>query len=96
MKMPDLLRFWTNTSMTRGECRIECLKNCSCTAYATLDVFGEKPGCLLWFEDLVDVRILKENGNNTLYLRVTASELHKYLRSYLRIHLIDMANSFAC
>ena len=24
MKMPDLLRFWKNTSMTLGKCRIEC------------------------------------------------------------------------
>ncbi|KAM7500881.1 hypothetical protein LguiA_025295 [Lonicera macranthoides] len=76
MKMPDLLRFWmSNTSMTMDECRRECLRNCSCTAYTNPNATAENSGCLLWFEDLTDLRILQQNGSEKLYLRVTASDL---------------------
>ncbi|XP_059639411.1 G-type lectin S-receptor-like serine/threonine-protein kinase SD1-1 [Cornus florida] len=34
VKVPALLQFWINTSLTNEDCRAECLKNCSCTAYA--------------------------------------------------------------
>ncbi|CAL5344760.1 unnamed protein product [Camellia sinensis] len=46
--VPDLLDFWMNTSMTLKECELECLKNCSCTAYANSDTAGGGSGCLLW------------------------------------------------
>ncbi|KAG6418917.1 hypothetical protein SASPL_121124 [Salvia splendens] len=32
VKYPDMLRFWLNTTMSLGKCKVECLKNCSCTA----------------------------------------------------------------
>ncbi|KAI8003158.1 G-type lectin S-receptor-like serine/threonine-protein kinase SD1-1 [Camellia lanceoleosa] len=36
--------------------KLECLKNCSCTAYANSDVAGGGSGCLLWYGDLIDIR----------------------------------------
>uniref|UniRef100_A0A5B7BUW1 Receptor-like serine/threonine-protein kinase n=1 Tax=Davidia involucrata TaxID=16924 RepID=A0A5B7BUW1_DAVIN len=75
VKVPDLLQFWMNTSMTLKDCEAECLKNCSCTAYANSDATGRGSGCLLWFGDLVDIRRLAESNNQKLYIRVTASEL---------------------
>ena len=53
-----------------------CLKNCSCTAYATLDVRGGGSGCILWFEELIDIREFNENGQD-IYIRMAASELRK-------------------
>ncbi|THG17845.1 hypothetical protein TEA_011385 [Camellia sinensis var. sinensis] len=41
-------------------------------AYANLDVSGEGSGCLLWFNELVDIRVI-ENGQD-LYVRMAASE----------------------
>ena len=64
---------WT----TLLECEKLCLSNCSCTAYAQLNISGEGSGCLHWFSDIVDIRTLPEGGQN-FYLRmatVTASEL---------------------
>jgi hypothetical protein len=76
MKMPDLVQFRKdNTSMTLDECRSECLRNCSCTAYANPDSTGSNSGCLIWFDDLTDLRLLQQNGTEILYLRASASDL---------------------
>ncbi|KAA8515423.1 hypothetical protein F0562_018966 [Nyssa sinensis] len=73
MKLPDFLEFWMNTSMTLKDCRKECLKNCSCTAYANSNATGGGNGCLLCFGDLIDIRKLTEyDSNQKLYIRVTA------------------------
>ncbi|CAL5344769.1 unnamed protein product [Camellia sinensis] len=73
--VPDLLDFWMNTSMTVKECELECLKNCSCTAYANSDTAGGGSGCLLWYGDLIDIRSFPNPGGQTLYIRVTAADL---------------------
>ncbi|KAD2804887.1 hypothetical protein E3N88_38264 [Mikania micrantha] len=48
-------------------------KNCSCTAYANLDIRNGGSGCLLWFDELFDVRDYDEDHN--IYIRMAASEL---------------------
>ncbi|KAL7197809.1 hypothetical protein ACSBR2_020350 [Camellia fascicularis] len=75
VKVPDTENSWFNVSMTLKECETMCLKNCSCMAYANLDVSGEGSGCLLWFDELVDIRVI-ENGQD-LYVRMDASEFGK-------------------
>ena len=37
VKVPDLLKVQLNKSMIRKKCEAQCLKNCSCTAYAYKD-----------------------------------------------------------
>ena len=65
--------------MNLNECEVECLKNCSCAAYANSNVSGGAHGCLLWFGDLVDIRIpINEVGGNevqNLFVRLAASEI---------------------
>ncbi|KAL7243992.1 hypothetical protein ACSBR1_016253 [Camellia fascicularis] len=73
--VPDLLDFFMNTSMTLKECEFECIKNCSCTAYANSDVAGGGSGCLLWYGDLIDIRSFPNPGDQTLYIRVAAADL---------------------
>ncbi|XP_059660626.1 G-type lectin S-receptor-like serine/threonine-protein kinase At4g27290 [Cornus florida] len=75
VKMPEVLQFWLNTSMSLEDCEMECLKNCSCTAYANSLVTGGGSGCLLWYGDLIDIKRFIELGDQKLYIRVTASEL---------------------
>ncbi|KAF8013770.1 hypothetical protein BT93_I1587 [Corymbia citriodora subsp. variegata] len=75
VKVPDLLQFTMNTSMSLKECELECFKNCSCRAYANIDATGGGSGCLLWFGDLLDVRELGKYANQDLYIRVSASDL---------------------
>ncbi|KAA8519408.1 hypothetical protein F0562_013664 [Nyssa sinensis] len=75
VEIPDLLQFRMNTSMTPKECKVECLKNCSCTGYANSNTTGDGRGCLLWYGDLLDIEQFPVSGNQDLYIRVTASEL---------------------
>ncbi|XP_056172832.1 G-type lectin S-receptor-like serine/threonine-protein kinase At4g27290 [Syzygium oleosum] len=81
VKLPDPLEVTLNRSMSLKECKDECLKNCSCTAYANSDITGGGSGCLMWFGDLIDMRMLEDGKYvQALYLRLSASELgiHTY------------------
>ncbi|KAF8411258.1 hypothetical protein HHK36_003805 [Tetracentron sinense] len=77
VKLPDLLQFWMNKNMSVKECEVECLTNCSCTAYDSSCISGGSHGCLLWFGSLIDVRRLIEvdDDDQDLYIRLAASEL---------------------
>ncbi|CAL5393101.1 unnamed protein product [Camellia sinensis] len=73
-KMPDTRNSWFDRNMTLRECEMECLKNCSCTAYTNLNIGGHGSGCLLWFNELIDMRKLSEDGPD-IYIRMVSSEL---------------------
>ncbi|KAI3734764.1 hypothetical protein L6452_14242 [Arctium lappa] len=73
LNFPDTQHSWYNVSMTLEECEMACRKNCSCTAYANLDIRNGGSGCLLWFDELMDIREYDEKQE--LYIRMAASEL---------------------
>ncbi|XP_076919271.1 G-type lectin S-receptor-like serine/threonine-protein kinase At4g27290 [Bidens hawaiensis] len=74
VKVPDTRKTWFNVSMNLEECRKVCLRKCNCTAYATLDV-RTGSGCLIWFDDLVDIRSYAHEDGQVIYIRMAASEL---------------------
>jgi hypothetical protein len=74
MKLPDTSSSLFSKIMDLEECRNSCLENCSCSAYANLDIRNGGSGCLLWFDELVDVRKFSQWGQD-LYVRVPASQL---------------------
>lgn len=74
VKLPDTGKSWFNYSVNLEDCKNLCTKNCSCTAYANLDIRRGGSGCLLWFFELVDIRMFTEKGQD-IYIRVAASEL---------------------
>ncbi|XP_072088753.1 G-type lectin S-receptor-like serine/threonine-protein kinase At4g27290 isoform X3 [Arachis hypogaea] len=74
MKLPDTSSSTYNKTMNLEECRQSCLKNCSCTAYANMDIRNGGSGCLLWFDHLIDMRMFTKGGQD-LYIKVPASEL---------------------
>ncbi|XP_059661588.1 G-type lectin S-receptor-like serine/threonine-protein kinase At4g27290 [Cornus florida] len=79
VKWPDLLDFWLKESLNLEECEAECLKNCSCIAYANSDIRGGGSGCLIWFGDLVDIREFNnKDGEQDIYIRMPASELSRH------------------
>ncbi|KAH9763655.1 G-type lectin S-receptor-like serine/threonine-protein kinase [Citrus sinensis] len=72
IKAPDLLQVSVNDNMNLKQCEAECLKNCTCRAYAYSNL-TEGSGCLMWFGDLIDIS--KTLGNFTgqsVYIRVPA------------------------
>ncbi|XP_040943762.1 G-type lectin S-receptor-like serine/threonine-protein kinase At1g11330 [Gossypium hirsutum] len=70
MKVPA---FPDQSSITNGECKDQCMKNCSCVAYA----YDAGIGCMLWSGDLIDVQKFSNRGVD-LYIRLTSSELDKW------------------
>ncbi|XP_017980503.1 PREDICTED: G-type lectin S-receptor-like serine/threonine-protein kinase At4g27290 [Theobroma cacao] len=75
LKKPDTSMSWADMSMNLKECEKLCLKNCSCTAYANLDIREAGRGCLLWFGDLIDISDSTEGGQD-LYIRLATSDLN--------------------
>ncbi|KAF5802382.1 putative protein kinase RLK-Pelle-DLSV family [Helianthus annuus] len=76
VKLPDTHTSWFNMSMTLKECGAICLKNCTCMAYVNTNITGDGSGCLLWFNDLLDIRVITEgNGGQDIFVRMAASEL---------------------
>ncbi|KDP38978.1 hypothetical protein JCGZ_00735 [Jatropha curcas] len=73
VKLPDTRNSWYNRTMDLRECERVCLRNCSCTAYSTLNI-TDGTGCLLWFDELIDIREYNENGQD-FYIRLSASDL---------------------
>lgn len=76
MKLPDLIDFWLDKNMSLDECKAECLRNCSCVAYANSDVRGGGSGCLMWSGDLIDIREFHGvDYDQNIFIRLPASEL---------------------
>jgi hypothetical protein len=77
VKLPDTSSSWFNKTLTLKECQGLCLKNCSCTAYAPLDVREGGSGCVLWSGSLVDIKEYPEGGlfRQDLYIKMAISEL---------------------
>ncbi|KAJ9553629.1 hypothetical protein OSB04_017674 [Centaurea solstitialis] len=74
MKLPDTQKAVFEGDMSLQECEVACKNNCSCTAYANPNITAGGVGCLLWFDELIDVRVYPQNGQD-LYVRLAASEL---------------------
>uniref|UniRef100_A0A5B7BIU9 Receptor-like serine/threonine-protein kinase n=1 Tax=Davidia involucrata TaxID=16924 RepID=A0A5B7BIU9_DAVIN len=73
VKLPDTQHSWFKESMSLRECKMACLQNCSCMAYANSDVRRGGSGCLLWFGDLIDIREFPGVGQD-VYIRMASSE----------------------
>ncbi|KAI3849775.1 hypothetical protein MKW98_026689 [Papaver atlanticum] len=63
IKLPDMVNFSVNKSMSLEECEWECTRNCSCGS-----------GCILWYGDLFDSRSFSDAGEQRLFLRLALSE----------------------
>ncbi|KAM3320907.1 G-type lectin S-receptor-like serine/threonine-protein kinase isoform X1 [Capsicum chacoense] len=73
LKLPDTRNSWSNVTMTLEECKNICSKNCSCMAYSNSDIRDGGSGCLLWFNNLLDIRQVPKGGLD-FYIRVASSE----------------------
>ncbi|CAN1775120.1 G-type lectin S-receptor-like serine/threonine-protein kinase At4g27290 [Linum perenne] len=80
IKVPDTSSSSYTRSISLAECQGLCMENCSCTAYASLDIRNGGSGCLRWFGDLIDIRGLAEGGQD-LYVKVAASELDQFKKT---------------
>ncbi|CAN0826690.1 G-type lectin S-receptor-like serine/threonine-protein kinase At4g27290 [Linum grandiflorum] len=72
LKLPDTSFSWFNASTSFVDCGEICSRNCSCMAYADSDLTKPDGGCLLWFNELVDMRQY-DNGGQELSVRMSTS-----------------------
>lgn len=70
--LPDAMRATLDTRMGLNECRAECLRNCSCTGFASAHVHEDGNGCIMCFTDLVDV-VMYQEGGQYLHVRLAAA-----------------------
>ncbi|XP_055960599.1 G-type lectin S-receptor-like serine/threonine-protein kinase At4g27290 [Mercurialis annua] len=93
VKLPDMLNYSINSSLTMKECEVVCLKNCSCMAYASSDI-KTGSGCYFWFGDLIDIKQFNKDGGQDLYIRLASSELDVSARRRKRVGIIAGSVSF--
>ncbi|XP_019155961.1 PREDICTED: G-type lectin S-receptor-like serine/threonine-protein kinase At4g27290 [Ipomoea nil] len=75
VKLPDTNVSTFHKNMTLQECNHACFNNISCMAYSTLIISNGENVCLLWFDDLMDIRVvvIPEDGQD-LYIRMASSD----------------------
>ncbi|MBA0822757.1 hypothetical protein Goarm_019538, partial [Gossypium armourianum] len=75
MMVKKVPAFPVRSSIINGDCKDQCLKNCSCVAYA----YDAGIGCMFWSVDLIDVKKFSTSGVDLydLYIRLPSSELDK-------------------
>ncbi|KAM3707435.1 hypothetical protein ACJW31_02G024800 [Castanea mollissima] len=92
LKMPDTTYSWVNGSMNLDECRVKCLNNCSCRAYANSNIENGGSGCAMWFGDLIDIRRVAANGRDAymqdVYIRMPASEQEEKDKQKMKVIVI--------
>ncbi|KAI3800331.1 hypothetical protein L1987_28420 [Smallanthus sonchifolius] len=78
IKLPESSKAFVDESMNLSQCAEICKSNCSCAAYANMDITGVGSGCVIWAVDLLDMRQYADSeGGQDLYVRVAASDLDK-------------------
>ncbi|KAJ0809611.1 putative protein kinase RLK-Pelle-DLSV family [Helianthus annuus] len=73
LKYPDNPVVWGNYS--NHDCEAKCLKNCSCMAYANVNVYGNGSRCVGWIGDLLDLKYISINGGEEIYIRMAHAEI---------------------
>ncbi|XP_072080916.1 G-type lectin S-receptor-like serine/threonine-protein kinase At4g27290 [Arachis hypogaea] len=81
LKLPNTQRAsGLNNSMSLEECANLCMKNCSCTAYASLDIRNGGRGCLFWYDELIDIRVLSDPQQD-LFVRMSRKDIDEIKKS---------------
>ncbi|QHO32412.1 hypothetical protein S245_027972 [Arachis hypogaea] len=74
LKLPDTQHTRLVENVDIHSCSALCLNNCSCMAYTNSDISGGGSGCVMWFGNLIDIKLF-ESGGQDLYIRMPASKL---------------------
>ncbi|XP_061358121.1 receptor-like serine/threonine-protein kinase SD1-8 isoform X1 [Gastrolobium bilobum] len=74
VKLPETTTVFVNRSMNLKECGDLCYSNCSCTAYANIEITNGGSGCVMWVDELIDMRQYPAGGQD-LYVRLAASDV---------------------
>ncbi|GKC97043.1 receptor-like serine/threonine-protein kinase SD1-8 [Tanacetum coccineum] len=75
VRLPEGSKAFIDQNMSLSQCHEICKKNCTCAAYANMDITRGGSGCAYWATDLMDIRQYADaEGGQDLYIRVSASD----------------------
>ncbi|PUZ65322.1 hypothetical protein GQ55_3G214200 [Panicum hallii var. hallii] len=88
-KVPDTTLATVDFNASLEQCRQRCLRNCSCTAYASANLTGEpgRRGCVTWTGGLDDLRVYPGFGQD-LYFRLAAADLASVSKSKKKVNIV--------
>lgn len=86
VKLPDKGRMMRMEDEEEG-CQEACLKNCSCTGYAEVDVGGKGNECVFWAGDLFDLRNYPLGGHD-IFVRMAKQQLGTNFLITLTIYVL--------
>ncbi|OMO64993.1 S-locus glycoprotein [Corchorus olitorius] len=75
MKLPESTTSYVDRNMNIKDCEALCARNCSCTAFAYVDIRNGGKGCVIWTGELIDMRQYSSGGGQDLFVRLAASDL---------------------
>ncbi|KAH7660833.1 Non-specific serine/threonine protein kinase protein [Dioscorea alata] len=73
--LPETSNAILHANISMNECSAKCLKNCSCTAYATANISGAGLGCVVWVTEFIDLRLSSHDATQDVFVRLAASDL---------------------
>lgn len=76
VKLPETSSVFVNRSMSVFECGEFCKRNCSCTGYANIEIVDGGSGCVMWLDELIDIRLYPSGGQD-LFVRLSASDVEE-------------------
>lgn len=82
VKLPETSSVFVNRSMSLLECGDLCKRNCSCTGYANIEIVDGGIGCVMWLDELIDIRVYPAGGQD-LFVRLAASDVGMFVYSLL-------------
>ncbi|PIN03979.1 Serine/threonine protein kinase [Handroanthus impetiginosus] len=78
VKLPESGTAFVDKELNLSQCQELCRKNCSCRGYSNANITGGGTGCVIWAEDLYDMRqYAVAEGGQDFYLRVSADDLEQ-------------------
>ncbi|KAM0951483.1 putative protein kinase RLK-Pelle-DLSV family [Dioscorea sansibarensis] len=72
--LPETSNAILHPNISLNECKARCLKDCSCTAYATANISGAGIGCVIWITELIDMR-MSSHPSQDVFVRLAAADL---------------------
>ncbi|CAH8361966.1 unnamed protein product [Eruca vesicaria subsp. sativa] len=76
MKLPETSEARVDKGIGLEECKERCVRDCDCTGFANMDIGSGGSGCVMWIDELVDMRNYVAGGHD-LYVKVAAgSRVH--------------------
>ncbi|XP_052201116.1 G-type lectin S-receptor-like serine/threonine-protein kinase At4g27290 [Diospyros lotus] len=72
LKLPDNAIVWPD--LLYKECEKICLRECSCMAFAFINIYGNGSNCVVWLDRLLDMRGFLQGGDE-IHIRMARDEL---------------------